>query len=40
MNKYNKGFQFSLYVIFHKYIWVVCLKDRKGTTITNTLKNF
>ena len=34
---FNKGFRFLLCVIeiYSKYAWVIPLKDKKGTTITN-----
>ena len=34
---FNKGFRFLLCVIeiYNKYAWVIPLKDKKGTTITN-----
>ena len=37
INKLNKGFRFLLCVIdiYSKYAWVICLKDKKGITITN-----
>ena len=36
----NKGIRFLLYVIdiFSKYLWVAPLKDKKGTTITDTFQ--
>ena len=38
--KFNKGFKFLLCVtdIFSKYTWVIPLKDKKGTTITNAFQ--
>ena len=38
---YNKGIRFLLCVtyLFSKYTWVVPLKDKKGVTIINALKN-
>ena len=41
ISKFNKGIRFSLCVIdiFSKYAWVIPLKDKKGITITNDLKN-
>ena len=40
ISKYNKGFRFLLCVIdlYSKYAWVVPIKDKKGTTITNAFK--
>ena len=40
MNKFNRGIHFSLYVIdnFSKYAWVISLKDKKGSTITNVFQ--
>ena len=37
INKFNKGFKFLLRVIdiCRKHAWVIPLKDKKGTTITN-----
>ena len=37
ISKFNKGFRFLLCVIdiYSKYAWVICLKDKKGITITN-----
>ena len=42
INKFNKSIRFLLCVIdiFSKYAWMVPLKDEKGTTVTNVLKNF
>ena len=39
-NKFNKVFRVLLCVIdiFSKYAWVMALKDKKGTTITNTFQ--
>ena len=38
-SKFNKGFVFLLFInIFSKYAWVISLKDKKGTTITNALQ--
>ena len=41
INKFNKGIRFLLCVIdiFSKYAWVIPLKDKKGTTITNAFQN-
>ena len=40
ISMFNKGFRFLLCVtdIFSKYAWVVPLKDKKGTTITNAFQ--
>ena len=40
VTKFNKGFRFLLCVtdIYSKYAWVILLKDKKFTTITNTFK--
>ena len=40
-NKCNKGFRFLLCVIdlFTKYVWVIPLKDQKGTTNVNTYQS-
>ena len=40
ISKFNKGFRFLLYVIdiYNKYAWVIPLKDKKGTTITNAFQ--
>ena len=40
VSKFNKGFQFLLYVydIYSKYVWVVPLKDKNGITIRNAFK--
>ena len=40
ISTFNKGFRFLLCVtdIFSKYAWVVPLKDKKGTTITNAFQ--
>ena len=37
LSKFNKGFRFLLCVIdiFHKYAWVILLKDKKGISIVN-----
>ena len=39
-NEFNEGFCFLLCVIYiySKYAWVICLKDKKGITITNAFK--
>ena len=41
ISKYNKGIRYLLYAIdlFFKYAFVVPLKDKKGTTITNTFQS-
>ena len=40
-SKFNKWFRFLLRAIniYSKYVWIIHLKDRKGTTITNSLQN-
>ena len=40
INKFNKGFRFSLCVIdiYSKYAWVIPLKDKKGITVTNAFQ--
>ena len=40
ISKSNKGFRFLLCVIdiYSKYAWVIPLKDKKGTTITNAFQ--
>ena len=40
ISKLNKGIKNLLCVIdlFSKYAWVVLLKDKKGTTITNAFQ--
>ena len=40
-SKFNKWFRFLLRAIniYSKYVWVIHLKDGKGTTITNSLQN-
>ena len=40
IDKFNKGFRFLLCVIdsYCKYAWVISLKDKKGTTITNAFQ--
>ena len=42
ISKFNKGFRFALCVIdnYSKYAWVILLKDKKGTTITNAFQKF
>ena len=40
ISKFNKGFRFLLCVfdIYSKYAWVIPLKYKKGTTITNAFQ--
>ena len=40
ISEFNKGFRFLLRVIdiYSKYAWVIPLKDKKRTTITNTFQ--
>ena len=40
LSKYNKGIRYLLYVIdlFSKYVWVIPIKDKKGTNIVNAFK--
>ena len=40
ISKPNKGFRFLISVIdiYNKYAWVIPLKDKKGTTITNAFQ--
>ena len=40
ISKFNKGFKLLLYSIdiYCKYAWVIPLKDKKGTTITNAFQ--
>ena len=40
LSKYNKGIKYLLCAIdlFSKYAWVVPIKDKKGTSIVNTIK--
>ena len=40
ISKFNKGFRFLLCVldIYSKYAWVIPLKDKKGTTVTNAFQ--
>ena len=42
ISKFNKGFRFLLCVldIYSKYAWVIPLKDKKGTTVTNAFQKF
>ena len=40
LSKFHKGLIFLLYVIdiYSKYAWVIPLKDKKGSTITNAFQ--
>ena len=40
ISKFNKGLRFLLCVIdiYSKYAWVIPLKDKKDTTITNAFQ--
>ena len=40
LRKYNKGNKYLLCTIdlFSKFAWVVCIKDKKGTSIVNAFK--
>ena len=40
LRKYDKGIKYLLCVIdlFSKYVWVVFIKDKKGTSIINAFK--
>ena len=40
LSKYNKGIKYLLCAIdlFSKYVWVVPIKDKKGTSIVNAFK--
>ena len=40
ISKYNKGIKYLLCVIdlFSKYVWVILIKDKKGTSIVNAFK--
>ena len=40
IDKFDKGFRFLLCVIdiYNKYAWVIPLKHKKGTTITNAFE--
>ena len=42
ISKFTKGVRFLLCVIdiYSKYAWIIPLKDKKGTTITNAFQNF
>ena len=42
IRKFNKGIRFLLCVIdiFSKYVWVVPVEDKKGTTITNAFQKY
>ena len=41
ISKYNKGIKYLLCVIdlFSKYVFVIPLKDKKGSTITNAFED-
>ena len=39
ISKVNKGIGFLLCGIFSKYAWVIHLKDKKDTKITNYFQN-
>ena len=40
LSKYNKGIKYLLFAIdlFSKYVWVIPLKDKKGTSIVNAFQ--
>ena len=40
IHKFNKGFEFLLFVIdiYSKHVWVIPLKDKIGITITNAFQ--
>ena len=40
MSKYNKGFKYLLCAtdLFSKYVWVIPIKDKKGTSIVDAFK--
>ena len=40
LSKYNKGIKYLLCAIdlFRRYVWVVPIKDKKGTSIVNAFK--
>ena len=40
LSKYNKGIKYLLCVIdlFSKYVWIIPIKDKKGTSIVNAFK--
>ena len=42
LSKYNKGTKYLLCVIdlFSKYVWVIPIKDEKGTSIVNAFKKY
>ena len=41
INKFNKEFRFLCVInIYNKYAWVIPLKAKKGTTITNAFQTF
>ena len=40
LSKYNKGIKYLLCAVdfFRKYVWVIPVKDKKGTSIVNSFK--
>ena len=40
LSKYNKGIKYLLCVIdlFSKYVWIIPIKDKKGSSIVNAFK--
>ena len=40
ISKFNTGIRFLLYLtdVFSKYAWVIPLKDKKATTVTNAFQ--
>ena len=40
LSKYNKGIKYLLWAVdlFSKYVWVVPIKDKEGTSIVNAFK--
>ena len=40
LSKYNKGIKYLLCAIdlFSKYVWVISLKDKKGSSIVNAFQ--
>ena len=40
LRKYNKGIKYLLCAVdlFRKYVWVIPVKDKKGTSIVNSFK--
>ena len=40
LSKFNNGFKYLLCAIdlFSKYVWVIPIKDKKGTSIVNAFK--